>query len=119
MGIQLDAFTFHKLGKEIIAEYNGFQPSVFNGENTPLILENIISELIKNADYKEKIISFFIDYLKIEPDDNFKHKGQYIQYLKDQNIQSLKRKEIAFSRQKRFSVGKSRRPVAQSIVDQS
>jgi DNA helicase IV len=96
MGIQLDAFTFHKLGKEIIAQGSGVQPSVFNSDKTQIIIENIISELIKNDNFKEKIIAFFIDYLKIEPDDNFKHRGQYIQYLKDQNIQSLKKKEIAF-----------------------
>jgi DNA helicase IV len=101
MGIQLDAFTFHKLGKEIIAQSKGVQPSVFNGDNTRLIIENIIAELIKNDDFKEKIIAFFIDYLKIEPDDNFKHKGQYIQFLKDQNIQTLKKKENEYKQGKR------------------
>jgi DNA helicase IV len=101
MGIKINVFTFHKLGKEIIAESKGQHPSIFDENTKRDVIENIVLELVQDDRFKGKIIDFFVDHLKIPPDDNFRNRGQYIQYLKDQNIRTLKKKQAQFKEGRR------------------
>lgn len=89
-GKSMDVMTFHKLGKEIIAEVEGKQPRI-----TRIKLNDFIKEkfrgLLKDPNYALRLNVFFLSYLKeYKSEFDFKTQGDYFQYLKDNQIRTLK-----------------------------
>jgi DNA helicase-4 len=91
----VEAKTFHKFGKDIIVESEGRQPSIFEEAQFKPLLTRYFTELIRNADYLQKVTEYFTNFLKpAKSQFDFDNQGDYIQYLKDQNFRSYKLKEV-------------------------
>jgi DNA helicase-4 len=91
----LTASTFHKLGKDIIAQVEGAQPSISAIAEDDKKLQREVSgwfELrIDNQDYRQGLLQYFEHYLypTVNPFD-FKSEGEYYEYIKDNEIRTLK-----------------------------
>ena len=97
MNIEIDTMTFHKLGLDIIASSYNKKPTIFEESGTKNLINGFISDQMKEGDYLLKLTKFFTDYLKSYKEENeFQSKGEYIQYIKDNNIKSYKQVEINF-----------------------
>lgn len=91
----VEAKTFHKFGKDIIAECEGRQPSVFDENQFKPLLTKYFTDLLKNETYLKKVTEYFTDFLKPEKSQfDFDNQGDYIQYIKDQNFRTYKLKEV-------------------------
>ena len=91
----ITANTFHKFGMDVIAKVEGRQPSIFDEKQYRPLLSRKFSELIRNQSYLEMVTDYFINYLKpIKSQFEFANKGDYIQYIKDQNFRTYKLKHI-------------------------
>ena len=91
----VEAKTFHKLGKDIIAECEGKQPSIFDENQFRPLLTKYFTDLLKNETYLKKVIDYFTNFLKpIKSQFEFENQGDYIQYLKDKNFQTYKLIEV-------------------------
>ncbi|PWT75697.1 MAG: hypothetical protein C5B59_08250 [Bacteroidetes bacterium] len=91
----VDAKTFHKFGKDIIAACEGKQPSIFDENQFRPLLTKYFNELIKDPSYLRMVIEYFTSYLKPPKSPfTFENQGDYIQYLKDQNFRTYKQKEV-------------------------
>jgi DNA helicase-4 len=90
----IDVMTFHKLGKEIIAEVEGKQPSI-----TGINLNDFITEkffrFIKTKEYLHLVNDFFFAYLKEYKNRfDFKNEGEHIAYLKNCRIKTLRNETV-------------------------
>lgn len=56
----LKGYTFHKLAIDIIGKVTGIKPSIC--DNTDALFVEIYHDLLKNADFKEGVLEYFIDY---------------------------------------------------------
>ena len=91
----IEAKTFHKFGKDIIAESEGKQPSIFDENQFKSLLTKYFTELLKKQDYLKIVTDYFTNFLKpIKSQFEFANKGDYIQYIKDQNFRTYKIKEV-------------------------
>lgn len=91
----VEAKTFHKFGKDIIADVEGSSPSIFNEKQFRPLLQMYFNKLIRNENYLIKITQYFIDFLKpAKTQFEFENQGDYIQYIKDQNFRTYKLKEV-------------------------
>lgn len=91
----VEAKTFHKFGKDIIAECEGRQPSIFDENQFKPLLTKYFTELLKNESYLKRVTEYFTDFLKPEKSQfEFENQGDYIQYIKDQNFRTYKLKEV-------------------------
>lgn len=91
----VEAKTFHKFGKDIIAECEGRQPSIFDENQFKPLLTKYFTELLKNASYLKMVTEYFTSFLKpIKSQFEFDNQGDYIQYIKDQNFRTYKIKEV-------------------------
>jgi DNA helicase-4 len=97
----ITAKTFNAFGLQVILNVNNGneQVNVFGNNanenaginNFKILLQAIFNELINNTTYLTKVTDYFNDYLK-EPKSQFEfeNRGEYIQYLKDQNYRPYK-----------------------------
>ncbi len=92
---EIEVKTFHKFGKDVIAEVEGQTPSIFDGEQFQAHLRRSFEELRQDPGYLGQAIKFFIEFLK-RPKSPFEFENQddYSQYLKDQNFRTYKQKEV-------------------------
>lgn len=61
MGISgLRGYTFHKLALDLIGKVTGQKPSIC--ENTDALFVSIYRELLKDRDFRESVVEYFIDY---------------------------------------------------------
>lgn len=91
----VEAKTFHKFGKDIIAECEGRQPSIFDENQFKPQLIKFFTELLKNESYLQRVTDYFTGFLKPEKSQfEFDNQGDYIQYIKDQNFRTYKLKEV-------------------------
>lgn len=91
----VEAKTFHKFGKDIIAEVEGKQPSIFDESQFRPLLTRYFKELIQNESYLQQVTQYFTDFLKpAKSQFEFENQGDYVQYIKDQNFKTYKLKEI-------------------------
>lgn len=91
----VEAKTFHKFGKDIIAEVEGRQPSIFDESQFRPLLTRYFNELLQNENYLRKVTKYFTDFLKpVKSKEEFENQGDYIQYIKDQNFRTYKLKEV-------------------------
>ena len=88
----IEVKTFHKLGYEIISSVEKFKQSIFSKEQSNLFIEKQFNILIKDENYLEMLVDYFINFLKpIKSQFDFEDKGQYIQYLKDKKFKVYRR----------------------------
>jgi DNA helicase-4 len=81
----LDAQTFHKFGKEVVAEVTGKQPSVFDGDNFSKLIQELFEKQLQDASYQHNAGTFLTELQRIpKQDSDFKHPGEYYQHLKDE-----------------------------------
>lgn len=94
---KVEAKTFHKFGKDVIALVEGKQPSVYDQQQFRPFIKREFEKLSANARYLSKLTSFFTQYMK-EPKTqfHFDNQGEYIQYLKDQNFRTYKKLSFGF-----------------------
>lgn len=92
----VEAKTFHKFGKDIIAATEKVQPTIFDEKQFESLISSFFKELTADRAYLSKVTSFFTSFLKpIKTQEEFSNKGAYIQYLKDFNFTTYKLKEIS------------------------
>ena len=91
--------TFHKLGKEIIAQVEGGQPRVHQiAEDEKLLQEKVnkwFEDRIESKPYRELVLKYFENYLY--PDANpfdFKTEGEYYEYIRVNEIRTLKGESV-------------------------
>jgi DNA helicase-4 len=93
--LNLDVRTFHSLGLSIIADVEGKMPSVSEISTDKLKLDKKIEEFV-NDNLHDKVFSKLLnDYFlfHVNPYEsifNFRSRGDYIDYLKKQEVRSLK-----------------------------
>lgn len=93
---KISATTFHSLGQSIIAQVEGGKPSlsVFADDEKAKSkwIQSCFETLIKeDRQYRKLILEYFGQYYYIERSAfDFKSKGEYYQYLTDNDIRSFK-----------------------------
>lgn len=95
LGLNLDVKTFHSLGLGIIAEVEDKKPSVSELSTDNAKLEKKIEEFINANLYDEHFSKLLNEYFlyHLHPYEsmfNFRNRGEYIDYLKKQEVRSLK-----------------------------
>lgn len=91
----IEVKTFHKFGKDVIAEVEGRPPSIIDEDQFQPLLTRFFKELLQDRGYLGQVIEFFTDSLKRPKSPfEFQNQGEYIQYLKDQNFRTYKQKQI-------------------------
>ena len=93
------ASTFHKLGKDIIAEVENRQPSISPLAEDEKKLEKYVDqcfeEMLADPTYKQFVLDYFGDYLYETVNSfDFETKGEYFEYLRANNIRTLKGEEV-------------------------
>ncbi|HBN84074.1 MAG TPA: hypothetical protein DDZ89_09540 [Clostridiales bacterium] len=89
-----DVFTFHKLGKEIIAQTEGKQPCL-----TDIRLEDFIKtsapQIVKEPYYLHLLNEYFMSYMKeYKSVHDFANQTEYRSYLADQRIRTLQNEDV-------------------------
>lgn len=91
----IDVKTFHKFGKDVIVESEGKQPSIFEEVQFKPLLTRYFTELMRSESYLKKVTEYFSSFLKpVKSQFEFENKGDYIQYIKDQNFRAYKLIEV-------------------------
>ena len=99
----LSISTFHKLGKQIIAEVEGSQPSISmyaedHESHNSVFKRDVnlwVNEFLKDEDYKDKVIKYFEDYLFIEKSPfSFESQGEYFSYVEAEDIRTFKGEKV-------------------------
>jgi len=86
----IDVMTFHKLGVEIISNVEELKPDIFN-TGLPDFVTNEFKCLTKDQSYLKLVNQYFLSYLKpFKSRFDFENEGQFIKYLKSNNIRTLK-----------------------------
>ncbi|TXF81857.1 AAA family ATPase [Neolewinella aurantiaca] len=87
----LQAKTFHKLGKDIIAAAEGGVPTTFDEKDFKNTILQVFRTLIQDPDYLAKVNMLFTDHLKAyRPQDEFESQGAYWAFLDEQNYTTYK-----------------------------
>ncbi len=93
------ASTFHKLGKDIIADVEGVQPSISPLAEDDIKLTNHVNrwfeEQMQETAYRQKVIEYFDHYLypQVNPFD-FKSESEYFNYIQANGIRTLKGEKV-------------------------
>ena len=96
------ASTFHKLGKDIIAEVENRQPSIspLAEDKNKKMLEKYVDqcfeeEMLADPTYKQFVLDYFGDYLYETVNSfDFETKGEYFEYLRANEIRTLKGEKV-------------------------
>lgn len=93
-GKDLDVFTFHKLGKEIIAQVEGKQPLVTN-IGLDMFVRQQFESLLKVPGFLSLVANYVIGFSKQYKDAfQFKTLGEYQEYLQESSIVTLKGERV-------------------------
>lgn len=85
------AQTFHKFGKNIIAQAEGRQPSIYDEDQFYPFLTKQFDSLLAEDKYLRLVIKYFNDYLKpYRSQFEFSSQSDYIKYLKENNFRPYK-----------------------------
>jgi DNA helicase-4 len=98
MNIDIEVNTFHSFGRKVIGEATNNMPSVIEEKQFYTEMRNIFNSLFKDSVYASKVIKFITEYrLEAKDDNDFKSHGEYITYLKDNNIRTYKTVEVVIN----------------------
>lgn len=91
MGINIEVNTFHSFGRKVIGKVTNDMPSVIEEKQFYTEMKNIFTELMTDPGYAANVIKFLTEYhLETKATDEFESHGEYINYIKDNNIKSYK-----------------------------
>ena len=91
MGIDIEVNTFHSFGRKVIGSVTNNMPSVIDEQQFYTEMKRIFSSLMNNSEYSNKVIKFITEYkLESKDTEDFESHGDYINYIKDNNIKSYK-----------------------------
>lgn len=94
---EVEAKTFHKFGKDVIAAVEQKQPTIFDENQYKQLITGFFKELLRSPAYLNNVTSYFTNFLKpAKSQDEFKNQGEYFQYLKDQNFSTYKGKSVQY-----------------------
>ncbi len=101
MKIDIEVNTFHSFGRKVIGEVTQNMPSVIEETQSYKELKTIFASLFKDYKYANNVIKFITEF-RIETRDvnDFKSHGEYINYLKDNNIRTYKTSEVVINGKK-------------------
>lgn len=101
MNIDIEVNTFHSFGRKVIGEVTQNMPTVIEETQSYKELKNIFASLFKDYKYANNVIRFITEF-RIETRDvnDFKSHGEYINYLKDNNIRTYKTSEVVINGKK-------------------
>ena len=92
------ASTFHKLGKDIIAEVENRQPSISPLKDEKMLekyVDQWFEEMLADPPYKQFVLNYFGDYLYETVNSfDFETKGEYFEYIRANDIRTLKGEEV-------------------------
>ncbi|RZJ84356.1 MAG: hypothetical protein EOO20_21340, partial [Chryseobacterium sp.] len=95
MNIDIDVNTFHSFGRKVIGEATNNMPSVIEEKEFYSEMSKIFKYLLKDSVYASKVIKFLTEFrLEAKDYNEFKSHGEYINYLKDNNIRTYKTVEV-------------------------
>lgn len=98
MNIDIEVNTFHSFGRKVIGEATNNMPSVIEEKQFYTEMRNIFNSLFKDSVYASKVIKFITEYrLETKDENDFKSHGEYITYLKDNNIRTYKQVEVVIN----------------------
>ena len=98
MNIDIEVNTFHSFGRKVIGEVTNNMPSVIEEKQFYAEMRNIFKSLLKNIDYSSQVIKFITEYRLVAKNENdFESHGDYIAYLKDNNIRTYKTVEVVMN----------------------
>ncbi|TKF74941.1 AAA family ATPase [Vibrio kanaloae] len=89
------ASTFHSLGMKIIAEVEGSKPNLSPFEDDIKAkskwMNDNLEQLMLDDGYREYLLEYFSSYYFVDKNPfEFQSEGEYLQYLTDNDIRSLK-----------------------------
>jgi DNA helicase-4 len=91
MGINIEVNTFHSFGRKVIGLVTDKMPTVIEENQFYTEMKNIFSSLMTNPAYADNVIKFITEYrTEVKDVNDFKSHGEYINYIKDNNIKSYK-----------------------------
>jgi DNA helicase-4 len=91
MGIDVEVNTFHSFGRKVIGAVTNNMPSVIEEKQFYSEMKNIFSSLMNDSKYADNVIKFITEYnIEAREIDDFESHGEYINYIKDNNIKSYK-----------------------------
>lgn len=93
------ASTFHSLGVKIISQVEGKAPSLspLEGDVRAKVkwMNEAIASLMQNVGYKKALLDYFSAYYFVDKDPfEFKTQGEYLKYLNDNDIRTLKGEQV-------------------------
>jgi DNA helicase-4 len=95
MNIDIEVNTFHSFGRKVIGEATNNMPSVIEEKQIYAEIRNIFNTLFKDSSYASNVIKFITEYrLEAKEVNDFKSHGEYINYIKDNNIRTYKTVEV-------------------------
>ncbi|MGI3004447.1 UvrD-helicase domain-containing protein [Shewanella algae] len=91
--------TFHSLGLRIISEVEGASPSLSpwaeDEKSKDRWVQSTLETLIENEAYRKQLFEYFSQYYYVEKSPfDFESKGEYFQYLIDNDIRTLKGERV-------------------------
>ncbi|OEG73865.1 AAA family ATPase [Shewanella colwelliana] len=95
----IKASTFHSLGLRIIAEVEGKAPSLSpwaeDEKAKDKWVQDTLETLIDDGNYRKQLFEYFSQYYYVEKSPfDFESKGEYFQYLTDNDIRTLKGERV-------------------------
>lgn len=95
MGIDIEVNTFHSFGRKVIGQVTKKMPSVIEEKQFYSVTRDIFNTLFSDSIYANNVIKFITEY-RLEPKEatDFKTHGDYINYIKENNIRSYKTIEV-------------------------
>ena len=93
------ASTFHSLGMKIISQVEGTKPSLSPFEDDAKAkskwMNDTLEQLMLVDDYRESLLEYFSSYYFVDKNPfEFESEGEYLQYLTDNDIRSLKGDQV-------------------------
>ncbi|WP_210455133.1 UvrD-helicase domain-containing protein [Vibrio crassostreae] len=93
------ASTFHSLGMKIIAEVEGSKPNLSPFEDDIKAkskwMNDRLEQLMLDDGYRESLLEYFSSYYFVDKNPfEFQSEGEYLQYLTDNDIRSLKGDQV-------------------------
>lgn len=91
MGIDVEVYTFNSFGRKVIGAATNNMPTVIEDNEINAEMKNIFKSLMNDSKYADNVIKFITEYKLEEKELNdFESHGEYINYIKDNNIKCFK-----------------------------
>lgn len=86
----IHARTFHSLGIKLIAQGTGKRPSIFEDGNRLSVIDDIVSKKINEPSFLKGMVGYFSEASRpLKKENEFKNKGEFYQYLREQGNETF------------------------------